>query len=168
MNSKLPDSEKQFQRVVEDVFTVAGAGFETTANALRLILFHVFNTPEILEKLRCELSSADFFRVQDFDLRTLEQLPYLTAIIMEGIRLSPALGTRMARIAPDRDLFYNNWRIPAGTPVGMTLILMHTDERSYQRAKEFIPDRWIDPIVRKEIEKSYAPFSKGTRSCLGM
>lgn len=86
---------------------------------------------------------------------------------MEGLRLSPAIGSRMARIS-DKDLFYGDWRIPAGTPIGMTTILMHTDDTLYSDPLRFDPDRWMDLGARKKAEKTYAPFSRGTRICLGM
>lgn len=156
----------------DEVATITGAGFETTASVMRLIAFHIFNDAEILERLRAELaatirehpSSAD----ANMDIKTLEKCSYLTAILMEGMRLSPAIGSRMARIAPDRDLFYGNWRIPAGTPVGMTTILMHTDETLYPEPLKFKPDRWMGFEARKKLDRVYAPFSRGTRICLGM
>lgn len=111
---------------------------------------------------------ASLFNDEKLEVKKLEQFPYLTSVIMEGMRLSPAIGSRMARIAPDRDLFYGNFRIPAGTPVGMTIILMHTDETLYPAPLSFNPDRWMDLEERKKMEKTYAPFSRGTRMCLGM
>jgi len=120
------------------------------------------------------LSEAVHQNAESLQLRTLEQLPYMTSIIMEGLRLSPAIASRSARIAPDRDLFYSDrsgsvkWRIPAGTPVGMTTLLMHTDPTLYPEPMSFNPDRWMDLEFRKAASKTYAPFSKGTRSCIGM
>ena len=145
------------------------AGFETTASVLRLIFFHVFSNPEILGRLRAELASASIPADPNaVDLSALEKLPYLTAILMEGLRLSPAISARMQRIAPDRDLVYGAWRIPAGTPVGMTAVLLHEDESLYPEPKRFNPERWMDLEARKKAEKTYAPFSRGTRVCLGM
>lgn len=104
----------------------------------------------------------------NIDLATLEQLPYLTAVLMEGLRLSPGLASRMARIALDRDLIYGEWRIPAGTPVGMTTIMMHMDEKVYPEPNKFKPERWINTEMRRQLGRKFAPFSKGTRICLGM
>ncbi|KAI1137268.1 cytochrome P450 [Hypoxylon sp. FL0543] len=168
LDSKLPPQDKSFQRVFEDVSSVSGAGLETTGNVLRLIFFHVFSNTEILRRLREELGSAKAKHSNVIDISVLEQLPYLTATIMESLRLSPGTATRMARIAPDRDLFYKEWRIPAGTPVGMTTILMHTDENIYSDPHTFNPERWMGRDGRKNAEKAYAPFSRGTRVCLGM
>lgn len=167
LTSKLPPSDKAFERVFDDVATVTGAGFETTAGVLRLISFHVFNSLDILRQARAEIASIPLQPDDAGYLRALEQLPYLTAILMEGLRLSPAIASRMARIAPDRDIFYKEWCIPAGTPVGMTSLLLHTDSQQYPDPMRFNADRWL-PSSGMRPDKSYAPFSRGTRNCLGM
>lgn len=170
LESTLPPPQKAPARVFEDVSTITGAGFETTASALRLIVINLFSNAEILRNLRAELSSKGSTAAEQLEAQTLMQLPYLTAVLMEGLRLSPALATRLARISPDQDLIYKHWRIPAGTPVGMTTVLMHTDETIYPEPHRFNPNRWINlnPHDRKIAEKSFAPFSRGTRICLGM
>lgn len=146
---------------------MTGAGFETTANTMRLILFHVYTNDGILRRLRKELASLPTHSSKANALKELEQLPYLTAVLMEGMRLSPAVASRAARIT-DKDLFYNHWRIPAGTPVGMTTLLMHTDEKLYPNPMRFEPERWMDSTARRAAASKYAPFSRGTRICLGM
>ncbi|KAK4172409.1 putative cytochrome P450 E-class, group I [Triangularia setosa] len=170
-DSNLPPEDKTVKRVFSDVATVTGAGFETTSSVLRLIVYYVFSNPEILRRLRAELANAtkpSSSLDATIPLHTLEQLPYLTAVLMEGMRLSPAIATRSQRIAPDRDLIYDKYRIPAGTPVGMTVVFMHTDEKLYPDPHKFDPERWVNPETRKKSEKTYAPFSRGTRICLGM
>lgn len=168
-DSKLPAAEKALPRVLSDVQVIVSAGLETLSGVLRLLLYHVFSNPEILQRLRAELAvvKTDSYGGDAMKLKQLEQLPYLTSVIMEALRLSPAIGTRMARIAPDRDLMYGDWRIPAGTPVGMTAILMHTDATIYPEPMSFDPNRW-DHGARKRLEKVFAPFSRGTRICAGM
>jgi hypothetical protein len=74
----------------------------------------------------------------------------------------------MARIAPAGGLRYDKWHIPAGTPVGMTIILIHTNEEIYPEPQKFDPERWMHPDARKKVDKTFVPFSKGTRNCVGM
>ncbi|OTB06228.1 hypothetical protein M426DRAFT_72312 [Hypoxylon sp. CI-4A] len=163
IESKIPAIEKSANRIFDDVATIIGTGFKTIAGALRVALFHIFNNEDIFERLRTELVAVDAT-----NLKVLEQLPYLKAVLIEGLRISPALGTRLARIAPDRDLVYNKWRIPAGTPVGMTLVLLHADETLYPDPRRFDPDRWMDLDGKEKHHAAFAPFLKGTRSCIGM
>jgi cytochrome P450 len=167
VHSDLPPVDKTFDRVFEEIATVTDAGFETTANTLRLILYHVYTNGDILRQLREEIASVLTESSEPIALKKLEQLPYLTAILTEGMRLSPAVASRAARIT-DKDIFYKDWRIPAGIPVGMTTLLMHTDEKLYPDPMHFNPDRWMDSTVRGAAASKFAPFSRGTRICLGM
>ncbi|KAK8054878.1 cytochrome p450 domain-containing protein [Apiospora rasikravindrae] len=154
-HSNLPPAEKRLGRVMQEVGPTLGAGYETTASALRLILFHVYSNTEILQRLRQEIGS-------------LEHMPYLTAVLTEGMRLSPGIVSRAPRVT-DKDLVYQKWRIPAGTPVGMTTYLMHTDESLYPEPMRFNPDRWMGTSKGTVADaRYYAPFSRGTRMCLGM
>ncbi|KAK7946092.1 Trichodiene oxygenase [Apiospora aurea] len=166
LDSELPPDEKSMGRVFQEVGTISGAGNETVAGCLSMILYHVYANQTILVRLRSELVAAR--HEPGPSLTVLENLPYLTAVLMEGLRLSPALATRAQRIAPDRDLVYNGQVIPAGTPVGMTTLLMHTDPDIYPDPTCFDPERWVDMDVRRKAEKTYAPFGRGTRMCLGM
>jgi cytochrome P450 len=164
VHSDLPSDEKTFSRIRQEVGTITGAGFETTASALRLIIYHIYTNPAILQRLRQELSNIPSSTTPA--LKTLELLPYLTAVLTEGMRLSPAIGTRAARIT-DKDLFYRDRCIPAGTPVGMTTLLMHIDPDLFPDPMRFDPERWLGAEGARN-KKWYAPFARGTRICLGM
>jgi cytochrome P450 len=99
-------------------------------------------------------------------------------VILESIRLSYGVSTRLARISPDKDLFYESasvkkaykYTIPKGTPIGMTSVIMHANENIFPQAADFIPERWLkeDGTRRTELEKYLMSFSKGSRVCLGM
>ncbi|KAI1768599.1 cytochrome P450 [Hypoxylon sp. FL1150] len=163
MQSRLPAPERSFERIFEEMSTTTGAGFETTAAVIRIAAFHIYSDPKILQKLRTELAAAP-----DHDWKTLEKLPYLTATIMESMRLAPALATRSARIAQEKDLIYADWRIPAGTPVGMTIHLLHQNEEEYPEPMRFNPDRFMDPNPWQLANRTFVPFGKGKRNCVGM
>ncbi|KAM5430386.1 hypothetical protein McanMca71_005682 [Microsporum canis] len=165
-HSDLPPADKTFDRIFEELATITGAGFETISNTLRLILYHVYTNDTILQRLREEINKASTTSSKPVALKQLEKLPYLTAVLTEGLRLSPGVATRAARIT-DKDLFYENWRIPAGTPIGMTTILIHTNEKLYPDPMRFNPERWMEPTYMKTTS-TFAPFSRGTRTCLGM
>ncbi|XXG96644.1 hypothetical protein Hte_002932 [Hypoxylon texense] len=177
-SSDLPPAEKSFERILAEVGSVTGAAFQTTPNSIRLTLYHIYSDPAVLRRLRTELAAAAAAAGSRQEkngpesgpgrLAELERLPYLTAVLTEGLRLGPATATRAARVAPDRDLRYGGWRIPAGTPVGMTTILMHHDPELYPDPGRFDPERWVGADARKRAEKTYAPFSRGRRVCLGM
>ena len=100
------------------------------------------------------------------------------ATITETIRLSYGVATRLARVAPDEPLIYTGafkdkpiqYTIPPGSPISMTSVIMHADERIFPNADEFIPDRWLkeDGTRRTDLERYLMSFSKGSRQCIGI
>lgn len=136
------------------------------------MLYYVYSNPDILSRLREEIrqfkSENSIAHIPEAETASLEQLPFLTAVLTESLRLAPGLVTRMARVAPDRIIMFRNYAIPAGTPVGMSPYLMHVDEELFDEPHAFKPERWLDTEKRKKLNQTYAPFSKGSRICMGM
>ncbi|KAF2757488.1 trichodiene oxygenase [Pseudovirgaria hyperparasitica] len=166
LDSDLPPEEKLPMRIQQDISVFVGAGTETSSSVLRMMLYHVYTTPSILHTLRAELLDSAVDPLSD-PVSKLEQLPYLTAVLTEGMRLSPGLVTRAARIAPDRDIVYaDSFKIPAGTPVSMTIYNMHMDPSIHADPKRFDPERWL--VKPGEKKPFWAGFGRGTRICIGM
>jgi cytochrome P450 len=140
--------------------------------------------PKVLAKLTEELKKAVQNPTKLPSWATLEQLPYLTAVVMESIRLSYGVATRLARIAPDEVLVYEGafrkpgssketpvrYAIPKGTPIGMSSALMNVHPDIFPEPHAFIPERWLndDGSRRSNLEPYLLSFSKGSRQCLGM
>jgi cytochrome P450 len=171
LNSDLPSQEKSVDRLGDEAQLMIGAGLETTAWALTVTSFHLINNPTILKKLRAELEATIPNPTVKVDSLSLEKLPYLSACIQEGIRLSYGVSARNPRISPDKPTRYKDWVIPAGTPVSMTTVDVHHDEHIYPSSRSFIPERWLDNPKTEEgdsLNRYFVAFGKGARSCLGI
>ncbi len=98
----------------------------------------------------------------------LKKLPYLTACIEENLRITAGVPHRLARMAPKQGLRFHEWDIPAGTPVSMSIYLMHRRNPAiFPQPDDFIPERWLSPDA-KILKKYLVPFAKGPRACLGI
>ena len=75
------------------------AGSETTATALACICYYLMKTPAVAKKLRAEIDGA-FSQYQDITAASTTPLPYLNAVIQEGMRLYPPLPIALPRIVP--------------------------------------------------------------------
>ncbi|MCJ1353396.1 MAG: hypothetical protein MMC33_003382 [Icmadophila ericetorum] len=168
IHSDLPPSEKTPTRLQKEAALILGAGAVTTAWTLTVALYHLTVNLQKLERLQAEIRSIMPNPHQPAKLQKLEQLPYLTAVIMESLRLSNGVSTRLARIAPDRSIYFRDWEIPRGTPVGMTSTLIHQNPDIFPQPLEFIPERWLDQQEGKQLERYLVPFSRGTRQCAGI
>ncbi|KAK0726268.1 cytochrome P450 [Apiosordaria backusii] len=181
----LPAAEKSLQRLVEEGFSLFVAGTETVSWALTVISYHVLTKPEILKRLTDEVREAVKANGGEVpDWKTLEGLPYLGAVIYEGLRLSYGLASRTSRVAPGEDLFYQGtWTpkgrntekkveyvIPRGYAIGMSAVITHHDESIYPDSHSFIPERWLDEKNqhRKDLDRALLSFSKGSRGCIGI
>ncbi len=164
----LPPQEKTPKRLEYEAAALLGAGAVTSAWTLTVAMYHLAVQPAKLERLRVEIRSIMPDPHHPAKLQQLEQLPYLTAVIMESLRLSNGVSTRLARVAPDRSIYFRDWEIPKGTPVGMTSTLLHQNPDLFPQPLEFVPERWLDPKEKLRMERYLVPFSKGTRQCAGI
>lgn len=153
---------------IADRSQVVVAGQETVAWTLTVITYHLLSNPTVLRTLKSELEAAIPNTKASTPLSSLENLPYLTGVIKEGLRLSYGASTRLQRIPLEPLVFCSGkkeWTIPAGTPVGMTSLLIHQDESIYPNWQEFRPERWIDD---PRLDQYLVSFTKGSRQCVGM
>ena len=164
----LPASEKTEIRLHHEAQSFVGAGTETTAHALRVATFHLADKPHLVRKLREEFRTLPQGLEPIPLLQKLEQLPYFTGVLLEGLRLSYGAVTRLPRIDPDNAIVYKKFVIPPGTPVGMSHLLMYHDESIYPDSYAFKPERWVDPADRRRLERYFEPFLRGTRNCMGI
>ncbi|CAN9189290.1 unnamed protein product [Alternaria alternata] len=177
LQSDLEILDKEPQRLSEEAQAVLGAGTETTSWALAVMTYHLLTKPEILAKLTAELKTV----VDDprhLSWPVLETLPYLGAVIQEGLRLSYGVSSRTARVPTEENLLYRGeWNkktiqyvLPKGYAIGMSAYVTHHNERAFPDSYAFAPERWLNENNnrRKEAERSMLTFSKGSRSCLGM
>lgn len=176
LNSDVPAEEKSITRLADEGITLLGAGTHTTSHVLSNIVYHILANPNILQTIQKELQevmSQDSSSAKAL-LNRLEHLPYFTATITEGFRLSNVASHRNVRIATDRSLRFQNWTIPPGVAVGMTPYMIHMNPDLFPAPQEFRPERWLLhqsnnlELTNESLKKYYMPFGKGSRSCLGM
>lgn len=155
LQSDLSPSEKALQRMTEEGFSLFAAGTETVSWALTVVTYHLMAKPAMRERLTNELSQVVDSSGQLPSWSALEKLPYLDAVIHEGLRLSYGLASRTSRVATQEDLIYRgDWSpkgsqtsaeveyvIPRGYAVGMSSVITHHDESIFPDSHSFLPER---------------------------
>lgn len=174
-NPILPAPEKALLRLEQEGALLVLAGTESPAKSLNMIFYHLLANTEIMSKLRQELNTV----TQPASWTELERLPYLTAVIEEGHRLSFGVTARTARIAretltytPTSHAAYSSnngksYKIPAGTPMSTTTLSAHTAPSVFPDPFVFDPERWVGDEGRK-LQRYQMSFGKGSRKCLGI
>ena len=165
LEADLPPAERTFERLWDEARALLGAGVETMSNSLSVITFHILSNVDIRNRLQRELKNAMPDWNQLGSLNQLEKLPYLTAVITEGLRKAPGTTARFIRVTPYEDVYYQRWRLPAGTAVSMSALLQHEDAMVFPEPEKFLPDRWLGGDAEKV---NLLTFSRGSRQCVGI
>ena len=154
---------KANQRLWQEGLSLIGAGVETISNTLNVILFHLLQNKAQLGRLQNELHSIMPNPAYLASWSQLEQLPYLTAVITEGLRKAMGTTSRFIRVAPRQDLQYKSYVIPAGSAVSMSTMPLHNNAQVFREPHSFIPERWLGENVKSDL----FVFGKGPRMCSG-
>ena len=84
----------------------------------KVLTFHLLSNRAVLSKLRAELGLALPDANAYPSLKDMEQLPYLSAVISEGLRISMGTANRQTRLCPNKSMVFDDgnrqWHIPAG------------------------------------------------------
>ncbi|KAM0344848.1 hypothetical protein ACHAPU_007230 [Fusarium lateritium] len=105
--------------------------------------------------------------------KEVENLPYLSAVIMESTRLHPSIQYQLPRDVPPGGVQIGQYHLPYGTTCGASARAVNCSRDLFgSDAEDFRPERWIprDLEDRERIngEKSLLmTFGMGSRGCVG-
>ncbi|KAJ8715386.1 hypothetical protein PYW07_009868 [Mythimna separata] len=148
----------------QELNTMVAAAFETTSQQLVFILTMMGSYPEVQEKIFEEVMEV-IGGERDVEREDLPKLVYTEAVIKEVLRL-----VAVAPLIPryiDKDVKLKNYTLRAGSQVFFMPHGLHRTEVWGDKPEEFIPERWFDTERLPQMNKSFAAFSLGKRSCIG-
>jgi cytochrome P450 len=124
-----------------------------------------------------------------YNYEGIVDLPYLNAILNESLRLHPVLPTAGIRqtategvmvagtyIPPYTTIVTPRYSIARRKPLPNYLIsenksawklIFYLVESSFERAKEYIPERWTNKPGMVRDKRAFQPFNLGRHSCPG-
>lgn len=138
----------------QEAFEQIVAGSDTTASAIRATLLYIMSHVRVYRKLQSEIDAAvesgaappspDV--ISDTEAR---RLPYLCAVVREGLRMQPPAVNIFSRIVPaGGDVVTVNgteYFLPGGTMIGYSAWSMHRNNQTLYGADAaiFRPERWF-------------------------
>jgi cytochrome P450 len=152
------------EQVRDEALTLFLAGHETTANAMTWTFYLLSQNPSKAARLNEELD-----RVLNGRTPAVEDVPklkYTEAVFAEALRLYPPAWA-IGRLSIEEHTF-GGYPIPRDALIILSPYITHRDQRFWENADEFIPERWEKQSIKEAGNKLiYFPFSKGVRSCIG-
>jgi cytochrome P450 len=147
------------EELTDELLTLLFAGHETTATILAWALYQIYQRSDIREKLLHELDSLG----ENPNLIEIAQLPYLTAVCQETLRMYPVLPVIFPRVTKS-PMKIAGYQFDAETTLLMSAYLVHYREDLYPNAQQFKAERFLE---RQYSSCEFFPFGGGSRHCLG-
>lgn len=149
------------------------AGSDTSAGTLRAVMLGVLTNPSVYRKLQAEIDGGIDAGKISSPIKDAEsrQLPFLQAVIKEGLRIMPpASGAMFKQVPPNGDIVLGKF-LPGGTQIGGSpLGIQHSKQIYGVDADIFRPERWLEASTEKFLEMTNTVdlcFHYGKYQCLG-
>lgn len=163
------DGELTARQLRDNLNVTFVAGQENPQLALISTLYLLGKHIDVQNRLRRAMSALDL------RISSLEDIPFLTAVIYESLRMFPPIGQLINRrvshptFLGNRDIF-----IPEGTYVGYNCYATNRDPKVWSHCDRFMPERWgttneeiAKQYRRAKAKASFITFHGGKRACLG-
>ncbi|EFQ93141.1 hypothetical protein CFE70_005086 [Pyrenophora teres f. teres 0-1] len=137
------------------------AGTDSTGMNLATIMRYLALHPEKYQRLKEEVSGNDTLEADALDAQAL---PYLNAVVKEGLRISMANPTRLPHIVPAEGWTFKDVYFPAGAIVGCSAYELHFNPTVFPEPESFIPERWLN--ATEAMSKYWFAFGAGSRACI--
>ena len=127
---------------------------------LSALFIELANHKDVLTKLKQEITDNPIT-----EYASVDKLVYTEQVIKESLRLDPTLQKSIRHIKKAEWL--GDYFLPGKGGVLTSQWVQHRQERYFENAKVFNPDRWA-PDAPAPDRFAYFPFIAGPRQCLGM
>lgn len=128
------------------------AGSDTSASTIRIVLLALMSNPPAYIRLQKEIDDAIAAGKISSPITDAEgrQLPYLQAVIREGMRIIPPAPGPFYKIVPKGGDVIDGKFIPAGTQIGSSPFGIHHSKKLFgEDAEMFRPERWLEADPEK-------------------
>ncbi|XP_077992862.1 cytochrome P450 26A1-like [Glandiceps talaboti] len=156
------------QQLKELALELLFAGHTTSASASTMMLLHLAENPDVVEKIRKELKHNELLEDdQQLTLETISKLKYVSSVVKEVLRISPPVGAGFRKVIKTFEL--EGKQIPAGWAVIFSIRETHNHATNFATVDKFDPDRFMPN--RHEDKNgdrfNFIPFGGGARGCIG-
>lgn len=152
ISMKEPDGRRATEpSVMAEVGNLIGAGADTAAVGMAVVMAQLVEHPADLARLRREVDGAYEEKkkkgpdaAEELSLREMEALPFLSACVQEATRLCPSIVWQLPREAPEAGITVGGHYIPPGATLGMSPMAHNRSREIFgDDADEWRPQRWI-------------------------
>lgn len=135
-------------------------------------MLHIITSPRVYQNLVIEIESAARQNLISSPVSSAQarKLPYLQAVIKEGLRIHPPITGLLAKVVNPGGEMIKGQFVPGGTAIGHCVWGLERNAVFGNDVDYFRPERWLeaDEERKKEMERTMElVFGSGRWGCLG-
>ncbi|KAK0412849.1 hypothetical protein QR680_006445 [Steinernema hermaphroditum] len=147
------------------------AGYDTTANSLAYLTYHLATNPQIQDRLYEEIIAV-CPNESDISMENVNRIPYLDWCAKEALRLNPLAAAVCSRkCAKSCHVGDRGLRVDKGVNVRANILAVHLNEHVWgEHPEQFDPERF-NPLNEEAATRhplAFQAFGSGPRTCIGM
>ncbi|KAF6814027.1 cytochrome P450 [Colletotrichum sojae] len=144
---------------------------EATSNVFTAGVHLLGANPDKMSKLKAVIRGR-FASYEEIDYDTVQNIPWLNAVVSEGLRFATQGTSGLPRISPGA--FVDGHYIPRGYRVQTSFFATFHSDRYFAKPRSFCPERWLpndhqdyDTTFEGDQLSAFQAFSMGIRGCIG-
>ncbi|KAL2344292.1 hypothetical protein Fmac_005577 [Flemingia macrophylla] len=168
LNLRLPEGDSALDEgdVVSLCSEFLTSGMDTTSTALEWVMANLVKHPHVQRRVVEEIGEV-VVGEREVKEEDLNKLPYLKAVILEGLRRHPPSHLLMPH-AVSEDVVLNGYLVPKNGVVNFAVAEMGCDPKVWEDPMAFKPERFLrteqfDITGSRDIKMM--PFGAGRRAC---
>lgn len=114
---------------------------------MQSFFYYVLNDKAVYAKVTDEIDEATESGKlpQEISFADAQELPYFQAALKEAMRMRPAVGLNITRLAPSGGVILHGQRFPEGTRLAVNGWVLHRDRGVFgPDADAYRPERWLE------------------------
>ncbi|XP_059443423.1 cytochrome P450 71A1-like [Corylus avellana] len=157
-------TQDNLKAILLDMFV---GGSDTTSTTLEWLMAELIKNPNIMKRAQEEVRRV-VGKKSKIDVNDINQMDYLKCILKETLRLHPPAPLSAPR-ETSASVKFGGYDIPPKTRVFINTWAIQRDPTIWERAEEFLPERFKDnPVDFKGQDFEFIPFGGGRRGCPGL
>ena len=152
------------ENIRQQLITFLVAGHETTSGMLSFAVHLLLKNPDKLKKAQAEVDAV--LGNQMPTVHDMPKLEYINQVLKETLRLEPT-APAFVLSAHEDTVIGGRHEIKKGGTIVILSNQLHRDEKVWEDAEAFKPERFEQATFEALPPNSWKPFGNGQRACIG-